>query len=139
MTPFSLLIRLTGLSHQEASDYLNVRLDTVRSWSTGRNPCRASVLNELRALAKLQDQVSAETIRHLSEITKTADLDAQIEIGYPVDNAEAQALGWSSCGAWFGMMAKVLAGLERPIVLVPRGSTPATAKAIEARAGLEND
>lgn len=37
-TTFSAAIAICGLSQQEAADYLDVRLDTVKSWSAGRNP-----------------------------------------------------------------------------------------------------
>lgn len=36
-TTFSAAIRLCGLSHSEAAGFLGVRLDTVKSWSAGRN------------------------------------------------------------------------------------------------------
>lgn len=38
MTTFASALRICGLSLQEAADYFDVRLDTVKSWSAGRNP-----------------------------------------------------------------------------------------------------
>lgn len=38
MTTFASAIRLCGLSQAEAADFLDVRLDTVKSWSASRNP-----------------------------------------------------------------------------------------------------
>ncbi|TKD17940.1 hypothetical protein FBT96_12410 [Rhodobacter capsulatus] len=37
-TTFAAAIAICGLSQQEAADYLGVRIDTVKSWSSGRNP-----------------------------------------------------------------------------------------------------
>ena len=42
-TTFAAAIQLCGLSQQEAADFLGVRLDTVKSWSSGRNPPPAGV------------------------------------------------------------------------------------------------
>lgn len=52
-TPFLLLLKRCGLSQHEAADYLNVRLDTVKSWSTGRNTAKPEILAELRKLYRL--------------------------------------------------------------------------------------
>lgn len=38
MTTFASALRLCGLSQSEAADFFGVRLDTVKSWSAGRNP-----------------------------------------------------------------------------------------------------
>lgn len=39
MTTFRAALSICGLSQQEAADYIDVRLDTVKSWSSGRgNP-----------------------------------------------------------------------------------------------------
>lgn len=42
-TTFSSALSICGLSQQEAADFLGVRLDTVKSWSSGRNPVPSGV------------------------------------------------------------------------------------------------
>ena len=118
MTPFALLASLAGLSHREAAEFLNVRVDTAKSWSAGRRACPAYALDELKALIARQERAAREP-------------DA-IELGYPADDAEARALGWTCVGAWRAMAARLLA-VEPRARLVPRGSTPATAAAGDAR------
>lgn len=50
MTTFAAALRLCGLSHQEAADFFDVRLDTVKSWSAGRNPVPTGVWGMLADL-----------------------------------------------------------------------------------------
>lgn len=130
MTPFALLLQLCGLSHREGGDFLDVRPDTVKSWSAGRNRVPAGVIEQLRDLARALDRTAERAVETiLAETPETAD----IEIGYPTDDYEARALGLPCVGAWSAMAARVIAAIDRPVRLVPRGSTPATAAAIEAR------
>ena len=128
MTPFALLSSLAGLSHREAAEFLGVRLDTAKSWASGRNGCRAEVLGELRGLIALQERAARETLALIA-----ADDSDVIEIGFPTDDAEAASLGWPGVGAWAAMAARVVAGTDRAVRLVPRGSTVATAAAADER------
>ena len=54
MTLFSASLRLVGLSQSEAADYFDVRLDTVKSWSAGRNKVPEGVWAQLRELYEVQ-------------------------------------------------------------------------------------
>lgn len=118
MTPAALLIRLSGLSHKEAADCLNVRLDTVASWFRKTNPnlAKPGVLNELRELIAKQERAASETV---VQVTKE-DL-TKIKLGYPADDYEAQSLGWPCVGAWAAMAGRVIAQVDVPVVLVPLG------------------
>lgn len=124
MTPFSLLESLAGLSHREARELLSVRLDTVKSWSSGRNRCPPGALAELKRLIARQERAAREALA-MFERAKTAEL----ELGYPADDDEARTLGWPCVGAWGAMAARVIAGSPDPVSLAPRGSTPANAPA----------
>lgn len=130
MTPFALLLGAAGLSHREASDFLQVRLDTIHAWSSGRNNCRPAVLTELRALIQKQDRAAREAIAQIEQ-ARSHHPAAEIELGYPTDDHEAQGLGWPCVGAWRAMAARVVVA-ALPVRLVPRGSSLATAAAIEA-------
>jgi hypothetical protein len=131
MTPFSLLIGTAGLSHREAAAFLKVRLDTVHSWSSGRNNCRAEVLDELRDLVRKQDTAAKATLDQI-KLTVAQQPDAKIELGYPSGDHEAQSLGWPCLGAYRAMAGRVIADLDIPISLIERGSSLATAAAIRA-------
>lgn len=121
MTPFALLTSLAGLSHREAAEFLSVRLDTVKSWASGRNGCRDSVLGELRSLIALQERAARQALAIIRR-----GKPEEVELGFPADDAEACDLGWPCAGAWGAMAARVIAGTDRPVDLVPRGSTPAS-------------
>jgi hypothetical protein len=128
MTLFSLLIQACGLSLGEAAAFLGVRKDTAASWSTGRRTAGPDVLGQLRALYRQIQTAADGAIDALS----SAPEGAEIEIGYPADDHEAQALGFPCVGAWRAMAAIVIGELAVPVQIVPRGSTPATAAAADA-------
>lgn len=127
MTPFALLAALAGLSHREASELLSVRLDTVKSWSSGRNRCPPGALAELKRLIARQERAAREALA-MFERAKTAEFErgataarviAEIELGYPADDDEARTLGWPCVGAWGAMAARVIAGSPAPVSLAP--------------------
>lgn len=131
MNVYGILRDLAGLSLREASDFHRVRLDTVKSWSSGRNSAPDTVVAELCNLIEKQDRAALEAIAQIEQ-SRAQYPGAEIEIGYPADDYEAQGLGWPCIGAWQAMAARIfVAGL--PIRLVPRGSSLSTAAAIEAR------
>lgn len=133
MTPFGLLAGLAGLSHREAADLCGVRLDTTKSWASGRNRAPPGTIDVLRALIARQERAAAEAVAQIGALAASHGSPDEIEIGYPADDHEAQSLGWPCVGAWQAMAARVIAAAPVRIVLVPRGSTPATAAAADAR------
>ena len=107
MTTFRLLSQVCGLSHREVADFLSVRLDTVKSWSSGRNPAPPGVLNELAALA---EQIDAAADEAVAEIFKELDgVPESIELELAADDAEAQSLGWPCVGAHRAVLALTVA------------------------------
>lgn len=46
-TMFKLVCESCGLSVREAAKFLGAKLDTVKSWSSGRNPAPESVIEKL--------------------------------------------------------------------------------------------
>lgn len=125
-TAFGILVALAGLSHREAAEFLGVRLDTVKSWSSGRNKCPAGAIRELRTLILRQQHAAAEVLAQIERLASAQGASDVIELGEPIDDAEAQSLGWPCVGAWRAMTARVVAGADRQIVVVPRDPTPAT-------------
>jgi hypothetical protein len=135
MNPYSVLISYAGLSHREASDFHKVRLDTVKSWSSGRNHVPEGAIDELIDLINMQDQIANSALLRIYVLATENGTPETIELGYPADDHEAQTLGWPCVGAWRAMAARVIAKSTHPVRLVPRGSTPATAAAIDEREG----
>lgn len=128
MTPLSLLLQACGLTQSEAADLLGVRKDTVVSWASGRRTAPEGAILTLRETYLAIQDAADLALEHLSQVPD----NAEIVIGYPADDHEAQALGFPSQSAWRTMAGIVLAELDRRVTLVPRGSTPETAAAIEA-------
>jgi len=133
MTPYSILCAHAGLSHREASDFHKVRPDTIRSWSSGRNRAPQGAIDELIDLINLQEQIANSTLSRIYALAAENGEPETTELGFPADDYEAQTLGWPCVGAWRAMAARVIAKSTHPVRLVPRGSTPATAAAIDAR------
>lgn len=130
MIIFAEILRGVGLSQQEAADWLNVSLDSVKSWGQGRRTPPTGILAELHALAERQDRAA-----HMGAASWVdAGSPAVIEIGLASDDHEAADLGWPCVGAHRTVIRRMWEMLpaETRVTIVPRGSTPATAAAIEA-------
>lgn len=135
-TTFSLLSQICGLSHREAAQLLNVRLDTVKSWSTGRNRVPDAVLAELAELAARIEAAAAQTLKQIEETAAEHGLPDEVELGIASDDAEAGYIGWPCVGAQATCLGLVLArGIQRGyrFRVAPRGSTVATAAAADSR------
>ena len=135
MTPFRLLLDLSGLSQREAAAFLDARPDTVVSWSSGRRTAPVGAVDEMAQLVEAQTQAAHNALEQIAQLIEGQDEGVKIEFGYPADDYEAQALGFPTPSAWGAMAARVVAKFPGRIRLVPRGSTPATAAAIEAHEG----
>ena len=135
MTPFRLLLDLSGLSQREAAVFLNARPDTLDAWARGRRTAPIGVIEELAGLVIAQTHAAQNAVDSIQDLLKDANDTAEIEIGYPVDDHEAEALGFPTPSAWGAMAARVVAEFPGQIRLVPRGSTAATAAAIDAGEG----
>jgi hypothetical protein len=96
MTPFSILVRRCGLTHQEVAEYLYVSLDAVRSWSAGR---RGVPVENLYKLARLCDALPppAEILPVVAGSVATFVVpptnSAAKELGYPAVGDVELALG----------------------------------------------
>ncbi len=135
MTPFPILLQLSGLSHQEAANFLVVRPDTVKSWSSGRRTVPQGAVDKLCGLIAAQDRAAGEAIAQIAELTEPIAAHGapeSVEIGYPADDYEASHLGFPTVSTWAAMAARVIVSANVKIILVPRGSTPATAAAADA-------
>lgn len=103
MTPFRALCTLAGLSLGGASTFLNVRPDTVKAWSSGRNPAPREVLAEIADLIARQERAADEALDQIERLAK--------RYGWP-ERVEISASGsWPCEGARMAVIARVIAGL----------------------------
>ena len=96
MTLFSASLKLVGLSHGEAAEFFGVRLDTVKSWSVGRNQVPQGVWDQLREL--YEDQVVA--VEEVMDLLRQKQPD---EVA--LNEAGARAAEWPSKGAHMAVLA----------------------------------
>ncbi|MBW7837990.1 MAG: hypothetical protein H3C28_15290 [Sphingomonadales bacterium] len=135
MTFFSAILTGLGLSHRESAAFFNVRLDTVRSWSAGRNPVPAGVWAQAHALAVQQERAAREVLAAWQE----AGESDEIVLGLASDDYDAQSLGWPCRGAQMAAFRRLWEKLPPQVRLkvIPRGSDLSTAAAIEAHESLK--
>lgn len=135
-TAFALLCDRCGLSQTEAAGFLDARLDTVKSWSSGRKGQSRTpdgVLDELRDLyAKIEEAASNASDKIEALIDANGEPE-ELEIGLATDDHEARQLGLPCVGAHEALVGLVIAGFPGlRFKIVPRGSTAGTAAAADA-------
>jgi len=137
-TLFSLLAQACGLSHREAAEFVQVRIDTVKSWSSGRNACPARALDEMATLAARVATAAAEALAQIEAMAAQQGAPDVIDLGVASDDAEAQSIGWPCVGAQRASLGLIVArgmALGYRFSISPRGSTSATAAAADAYSG----
>lgn len=129
MTPFHLMVNLTGLSQREAGDFLEIAPASVDKMARGKIKTPDGIMTELHGLHDRQRNAAAQAIAMIRERG-----EAQVELGLAADDYEAQSppLGWPCVGAQAGMMALIIAGCpDVKFRIVPRGSTLSSAAAAD--------
>jgi DNA-binding transcriptional regulator YiaG len=121
-TAFAILVERCGLSQREAAEFLRVRLDTVKSWCTGRNVAKPAVLAELRGL-HADIQAAADTL--VLQVESLLDLQQQrglnqraIVFGLAETDDVARALGFPSQGPHAAAIGLALLRLPNDVVVV---------------------
>jgi hypothetical protein len=140
MTPYKLLLDLAGLSQREAAAFHGVRIDTVKSWSVGRNNAPSGALDELAVLIDRQIQAADQAAETVADQAADRGAPETVEIGLAADDHEAQALGWPCAGAHHrvvALVAKALIAQGLEVAVAPRGSTALTAAAADAHEGTK--
>jgi len=100
---FKLLKDLVGLSNQEAADFLDARIDTVKSWSSGRHDPPPAVLSELLTLWDQMQITVDDTIKTVERLAKKVGSDQTITL--EIDG------GWPCQGVKDRIVAQVIAEL----------------------------
>ena len=129
-TTFALLCDRCGLSSREAAEFLEVRPDTIKSWSSGRRDAPPGTVDRLRALYAKIERAADALSALVAEQINASKPPTMIEFGLATD-AEARSLGWPCVGAQSAALGIAAARAIVPIVIVPRGTTLATAAAAD--------
>lgn len=134
MTPFRLILDSSGLSVREAAVWLNVSHNSAESWAAGRRTVPEGVMAEMLDLIDRQGRAAEEALATiLGAAQDQGELPELIELGLASDDHEAQGLGWPTASAHAAVMRRLIEiapdDVRESIVLVPRGSTVATAAA----------
>ncbi len=122
---FSYLFECWGIYGTDNDRFLKVRIDTIKSWSSGRNGAPEGAIAELRGLYARIETAAGEALTTINH----APPGAKIELGMAADDYEAQHLGWPCVGAHAAVLGLVAARTERLVRIVPRGTNIATAAA----------
>jgi len=125
-TAYALLLDRCGLSFPKAAALHDVRSDTVKSWSAGRNPVPAGVIDELRELYARIERAAEAALALIAEKSSGADA---IDLRLAADDAEAQSLGWPCMGAQAAVLGIVAARCGRPVRIVEKSPHPAAGAA----------
>ena len=103
MTLFGALREAAGLSLQEAADFHGVRLDTIKSWTSGRRRAPPDAINKFRALLASQEVESLKLAPEVSNLSAealaamlTSDTTADAAIGWP----SASVYNTILCRSW---------------------------------------
>jgi hypothetical protein len=124
VTAFSALMQRCGLSQREAAEFLDVRLDTVKSWCSGRNPTRHLILAELRQLYRKVERAGRDYAKFRLQLLnhQGKQVDRYLKIGTALDDRDAKALGFPCVGANMAAIGVAIAHLPDDIELevVPR-------------------
>lgn len=123
---FTLLRRRCGLSQHKAAEFLEVRLDTIKSWDGDRRGVPDRVIAELRELYNRMRRAAFEALAIMDEMP-----DGDVELGLANDDEEARALGFPCVDSHAAVLGMIVGKTTRKCVIVPRGSTVATAAARE--------
>jgi hypothetical protein len=154
MTAFATLMQRCGLSQREAAELLEVRLDTVKSWSSGRNPVRLAIINELRELYRKIERAGRELAEEqkypIEQHRQISGEPVLLEFGLAQSDAEARTLGFPCIGAHAAALGIAIANLPgdvgvdivprrrgetmTPIVESQKPVSPAITKLVNARA-----
>jgi hypothetical protein len=126
---YDLLRQRCGLSQQEAANFHETRIDTVKSWCSDRRTAPIGVLDELRDL--YSDIVeAADELVHLVQLVPQFDEkgDRFFRVGLPLDDRDAVVCGFPTVSTCQAAVAIAVASLSKnvPVELVPRerGSIP---------------
>ncbi|MGY3689923.1 hypothetical protein ACVIGA_000003 [Bradyrhizobium sp. USDA 3240] len=143
MSVYDLMRQRCGLSQTEAAEFQSVRLDTVKSWCSGRRPAPARAVAELRDLYRRILEAGASYAEQLERRGAHVGEDGSQRylVGEPLDDQDAIAQGWPNKAACLAALGVAIAALPVDAVaeLVPRDKATGTPRAGKAKAVGRSD
>lgn len=139
MNAFTIMRERCGLSLQEAAAVLAVRLDTVKSWGSGRRGAGGEVLHELRAFYVAVQAEGTRLALRIAALVEGRDLQkVAIGIAAATDDREAKKHGLPVAGAWHAAVGIAMVSLpeelnDLDIVVEEHGSTGPSLLLLEAK------
>jgi hypothetical protein len=120
---YNLLRETCGISQTEAADVHSTRLDTVKSWCSGRRPVPSGVIDQLGEIARDIHQAATEFAGKLKRGTEKSGSNT-FTIGLPKDETDARWCGFPCLGAHLRTIGLTIAQLppDAEILLADRGS-----------------
>ena len=115
ITTYALILARCGLSHREAANVHNVRLDTVKSWATGRNNAPAGAINELRTRHAQIERAAGEGIAQIAILTDSHGQPDAARLTLSNSDADAQTRGWPCVGAHAAVLGLIAARAAVPV------------------------
>ncbi len=116
---YNLLRESCGLSQAEAAEFIHeVRLDTVKSWSSDRRPAQQFAVNQLQSLLRTIRDAGEQFARDL----KTRSQGNVFIIGHAHDDDDARVCGFPSLSSQMHSIAIAISLLpdDAEIRLTPR-------------------
>jgi hypothetical protein len=137
---YNLLRESSGLSQAEAGDFVHeVRLDTVKSWSSDRRPAPQFAINQLQSLLRTMRSAGEQYAKDLKARSK----GNVFIIGHAHDDKDARVCGFPSLNAQTHAIAIAISLLpdDADIRLTPRvrGAIAAPVLEKEKIASTETD
>ncbi|UFX41775.1 helix-turn-helix domain-containing protein [Bradyrhizobium sp. 41S5] len=127
MSVYDLMRQRCGLSQTEAAEFQGVRLDTVKSWCSGRRPAPARAVDELRDLYRRILEAGASYAAQLERRGPhvAEDGSARYLVGEPRDDQDAIVQGWPNKAACLAALGVAIAALpvDAAPELVPHDKT----------------
>lgn len=133
---YALLRERCGLSIREAAEFHAVPVNTVTKWSSGDRNAPPGVVAELRELYATIEDIADEAVAAVDQAkSEQGSPPEAVELGLASDDYEAQQLGLPCVGAHAAAVGLAAISIDDSVVIVPRGSTPASAAAADANDG----
>ena len=143
MSVYDLMRQCCGLSQTEAAEFQNVRLDTVKSWCSGRRPAPARAVAELRDLYRRIFEAGTSYAAQLERRGPQVDEDGSQRylVSEPRDDQDAIAQGWPNKAACLAALGVAIAALPADAVaeLVPHDKASRIPRAGKAKAVGRSD
>lgn len=109
ITNFALVCQATGLTNREISEYLDVRVDTLKDWKNGRRKVPQGVLAEVSDCVEAIHEAAEEMLLGLARKADQEGGLGRIALGLAQNDEEAQSIGFPSMAIHRAVVSHILA------------------------------